>query len=92
MKGLASSCFDNYDASLRKFFWLKTTSVTSSYTEVLASKNLIIFVPGSYSIQEDPATRGRLTQLLINVSNGGTAQRVPSLQDGPLSGVDRKLS
>ena len=60
--------------------------------DALANKNLIIFFPGSHCIQEDPATRGRLTQLLVNVSNGGTAQRVPSLQDGPLSGVDRKLS
>ena len=89
---MPSSCFDNYDASLRKFFWLKTTSVTFIYTEVLANKNLIIFFPGSHCIQEDPATRGRLTQLLINASNGGTARHVPSLQGGPLSGVDPKLS
>lgn len=46
----------------------------------------------SNCLREDPATRRWLTQLIINVSNGGTPQRVPSLQGGPLSGVDRLMS
>ncbi|XP_057857987.1 uncharacterized protein LOC131067068 isoform X2 [Cryptomeria japonica] len=46
----------------------------------------------SSCLREDPTTRRWLTQLIINVSNGGASPRVTSLQGGPLSGVERLMS
>eukprot|EP01018_Ginkgo_biloba_P020071 Gb_02183 [translate_table: standard] len=46
----------------------------------------------STCLREDPTTRRWLTQLIVNVSNGGASQRLPSLQGGPLSGMERMMS
>eukprot|EP01018_Ginkgo_biloba_P026721 Gb_32661 [translate_table: standard] len=46
----------------------------------------------STCLREDPTTRRWLSQLLMNVSNGGPSQRMQAIQGGPLSAVDHMMS